>query len=186
MHGMAGRITIFLAGVLIGGALVAAALLLSDPNAAELAKAKRDVAKLESQIAAANAAPADLPAEFDEPTPVEVADEPPEHEFDAGIFSASAFYSQFQANEIAANDRFKGRLVVVYGPIADIGTDITGAPYVAIAADDSIGLVQCMFDSSDGLGDLSEGDEIRIKGRCSGLMMNVILRESMIVGESYQ
>lgn len=97
--------------------------------------------------------------------------------------TAESLYDEYDANEIAADQRYKGHVLEVSGTIHSIGK--AGSPYVQL---DRSGpwpnpAAICYFDSSNdaGLARLSKGDRIVIRGKCTGRSLaSVSLRECRI------
>ena len=92
--------------------------------------------------------------------------------------TASDLYREYRSNEVAADEKYKGKILTVTGTVESVGKDIADTPYVAIKAGDVIGSVQCMFSEqySSDLASLHKGDEVKIRGKCDGKFGNVILR----------
>jgi hypothetical protein len=89
----------------------------------------------------------------------------------------SVILEEYESNEIAADQRYKGRRVRVKGPISSIGKDILGAPYVTIGK--PLQTLQCVFPraSVDYLASLSKGEFISVECVVSGKLINVILKD---------
>jgi len=86
-------------------------------------------------------------------------------------------HSEYEANKIAADTKYEGKVVTVTGTVSSIGKDVTDNAYVVI---DGMGLngVQCLFPEGQEskLSQLSKGQEIVAKGKVSGQMGNVLVR----------
>lgn len=96
--------------------------------------------------------------------------------------TAKDLYSQYEENEIQADELYKNKLLEVSGTIENIGKDILDVPYVSLKTNNILGSVQCMLadtEKSKAAG-LSKGQSIVLEGKNSGKMMNVILRECVI------
>ena len=93
--------------------------------------------------------------------------------------SAIRLYEDYKANEVAADEKYKGKILQVTGVVGNIGKDIVGIMYISLKTNDLIGSVQCMFagEHKERISQISKGTKVTIKGKCSGLMMNVILRK---------
>ena len=91
----------------------------------------------------------------------------------------------YKNNEVAADEKYKGKTLKVNGFIGDIKKDITDTMYVILQSGGECELrnVQCFFADSEKekLTQLSKGQVITVEGRCDGLMMNVLLRDCAIV-----
>ena len=110
--------------------------------------------------------------------------QPPGPPADLPTFSAEYLVGSYTQNEVAADEAFKGKWLKVTGQVDRIGKDVLNTPYVTVkAGNDPIRQVQCMFDQSQQgrLASLRPGQEVVISGKCSGLMMNVLVRECDLV-----
>ncbi len=92
--------------------------------------------------------------------------------------SAQQLYAEYKANEVAADQRYKGKILEVYGEIDSIGKDITDTIYITLKGDKYFGSVQCLFskDHEHQVANLSKGQFVTVKGKCDGKMMNILLR----------
>ena len=97
--------------------------------------------------------------------------------------SADDLYSAYEANEIAADARFKGESVIINGKIQNIGKDVFGSPYVIIGGTGLMDGVQCLFPKSSAasLASLSKGALVTISGKVSSKMGNVIVRDGLVL-----
>lgn len=88
----------------------------------------------------------------------------------------------YERNELAADARFKGKRIVLWGRVSEVKRGIGGAPYI-IFHKHGIRSVQAFFEENDvaELSRLVPGIPIAIVGICRGLMLNVILTDSIIL-----
>lgn len=93
--------------------------------------------------------------------------------------TAPQLYAEYEANEVAADTRYKGKIVVVNGVVEDIGKDLLDDAYVLLASGNMMFGVQCFFDKSEehSFGNLSRGQQVSVKGRVDGKLGNVFLRD---------
>ena len=94
--------------------------------------------------------------------------------------SASKLYKEYNENEIAADEKYKGKIIEVTGVIRDIGNDIMDNAYITLVGNEYFGDIQCYFNEKSVLASLSKGKRITVMGSCSGLMMNVHLNDCII------
>jgi hypothetical protein len=94
--------------------------------------------------------------------------------------SALQLSEEYNANKVAADQKYEDKILEVSGTIDSIGKDILDTPYVTLKGREfSIFGVQCMFDKSqeDKLAKLVKDQSITITGKVSGeLIGNIILR----------
>ena len=96
--------------------------------------------------------------------------------------SAKKLYSEYDANGVAADLKYKDKILAVTGTVDDIDKDIMDDIYVTLEGDEFIGSIQCFFaDSHTGeAANLRKGQTITVKGRCDGQFMNVLLKGCVI------
>lgn len=93
--------------------------------------------------------------------------------------TARKLFADYEANEVSADEMYKGKVLRVSGTISKIGKDVLDTPYVELSASDVFG-VQCMFDDTGALGSLKRGKKLTLRCKGDGKLGNVILRGCMI------
>lgn len=99
--------------------------------------------------------------------------------------SAGSLIGEYRENEVAADERYKGRALAVTGIVDTIGKDIVDNMYVTLGGskDSEIGSVQCIFSDKHKheLSQLRKGQIVRVVGICKGKMIgNVLLRQCSV------
>lgn len=97
--------------------------------------------------------------------------------------SSTDLFQAFEANEAAANEEYLNTLIEVAGPVVEISSQEDGGYTVVLgAAEQSFG-VNCAFlpADSEGIDKLGTGDLIKVKGICSGMLMDVNLSRCILV-----
>ena len=110
-------------------------------------------------------------------------DQSPKVTFDSNpsiTISASKLYKEYNENEIAADEKYKGKIIEVTGVIRDIGNDIMDNAYITLVGDEYFGDIQCYFNEKSVVAKLSKGKRITVIGSCSGLMMNVQINNCIV------
>ena len=99
--------------------------------------------------------------------------------------SAYEIYQAYEANEVAADLKYKEKVIQVSGVVESIGTDFMDTIYVSLSVGDEyeISSVQCFFADSHkaDAASLSKGQRVTIKGLGDGYLMNVLLRGCTLV-----
>ena len=90
------------------------------------------------------------------------------------ILSADQLYQEYENNEVAADNKYKGKIVLISGTIQDIGKDFMSA-YIRIGSDLYLG-VRCSFSEEASVARLSKGQRVRVKGEVSGKGVNVLVK----------
>lgn len=89
--------------------------------------------------------------------------------------TAEQLYHSYNENEVAADRQYKENVLAVTGTVGEIGKDILNGPYVILQVGGG-GAVQCSFgkEEEEDLALLKPGQQVTIKGRCSGRTLGVI------------
>ena len=94
--------------------------------------------------------------------------------------TSKTLYKEYNNNEIAADDKYKGKIIQVRGQIREFGKDIMDEAYISLIGDDFFGDVQCFFPDKSYLLNLKKGQRVNVIGYCDGLFMNIILQNCII------
>ena len=91
--------------------------------------------------------------------------------------TAVDLYKEYDANSVAADQKYKDKVLEVSGKICNIGEDITGVPYIVLAGDEygMVG-VQCCFGDENVVAKLSKDQQVTVSGKCDGIIIDVFLR----------
>lgn len=87
--------------------------------------------------------------------------------------TASDLWSEYDANEVLADRKYKGHLLLVTGVVDSIDKDFMDQPHVSLKGNDVIGTVRCSFskDQEDVLMGLSKGQTVSVIGKCDGRLL---------------
>lgn len=102
--------------------------------------------------------------------------------------SAVSLINLYDQNEINADDMFLNKKIHVFGFVKDIGKDIAGNMYITLMGgtqgysrqdENSFRTVQCFFEAEHlaFLKNVRKKEPLEVIGSCSGLMMNVIIKD---------
>ena len=82
--------------------------------------------------------------------------------------SAQQLYENYQADEAAADKKYKGQVVVVYGTVIDVGKDGEGGSAVILEDGKSGGVVCTVGEPSETI-NISPGQKIELEGTVEGI-----------------
>jgi len=93
--------------------------------------------------------------------------------------SADQLYYDYNANEISADTKYKGKVVVVSGTVQNIGKDILGSAYIVIGGKGFLDGAQCTFTKAEesSVAHLGKGQRVSVKGEVSGKMGHVQIKK---------
>ncbi|MBN4054931.1 hypothetical protein JYT15_00320 [Acidimicrobium ferrooxidans] len=92
--------------------------------------------------------------------------------------SASDLFTAYKDNEVAADEMYKDKVLIVTGTVGSIGKDITDTMYVTLESGEMMFSIQCFFSAKhkSKLAKIKKGDSVRILGKCTGKFGNVIVK----------
>ena len=97
--------------------------------------------------------------------------------------TASKLMSDFENDEASANETYLDKVVEVSGVVGEVKSSETGAA-VVLETESMMGGVTCGFkEDAISLEELSQkvGTTIKVKGQCTGYLMDVILERCVLV-----
>ena len=89
--------------------------------------------------------------------------------------------SAFTADEQKANADYLGKVVVVSGPIESIVEDSTTVSVTLKSPEDIAGVICSFNKNSIDQSVLTNGQQIKVKGKCDGYLLDVVLTKCSLV-----
>jgi len=105
------------------------------------------------------------------------------NEAPAFFMEATKLASDYAENDVAADNKYKDKIVVVKGKIYEIGKDPLDQPFIVIGGREfGFGGVKCVFArGKDGsIAALSKGKVVSVKGKVSGKIVAVRIDDSSL------
>jgi len=98
---------------------------------------------------------------------------------------ASSFVSEFDKNQLAAEEKYEGKQIKVTAYIDNISEDITGTLFLILqpTADEYyVGTsIQCFFKDKSELTSLENGQKVTVQGRVDTQLMNVLVKDCKVL-----
>jgi hypothetical protein len=105
-----------------------------------------------------------------------VANEKPEFSI-----SAEQLVADFEKDEKAANEKYLGKVIELSGTVSEKSFDSNGILNITLAGEEIAGVTCQMFkENQPKASGVHEGAVCKIKGRCTGILMDVILVDCVI------
>ena len=100
------------------------------------------------------------------------------------VLTATTLYSDFEADEASATRKYVDKVIQVTGTITAVEVNADNTINITLGGDDFGGVI-CTFQgiADTTLPGLASGNEAVIKGVCSGMLMDVLLNNCVIVSE---
>lgn len=91
--------------------------------------------------------------------------------------SSEQLFSEYEQNEAEANAKYLDKLVQVTGAVQSVLKNDKGMPQVTLNSGDELSGVICELDdlSEHSRMEFKEGEIVSFKGKCSGMLMDVVL-----------
>jgi hypothetical protein len=97
--------------------------------------------------------------------------------------TAYTLMNDFNKDETAANKKYLDKVIAVQGKVSDVKLEpSTGQATVILDSGDPMAAITCSFydDEAGSLKEIKQGQEIVVKGKCTGKLMDVILNKCSI------
>lgn len=97
--------------------------------------------------------------------------------------SASELFTAFESDEAAANEQYLDKVVQVSGTVREASTDASGIISITLESGNELAGVICQLDnlSEHPRKEFKPGEQITIKGVCTGMLMDVVLVRCVLV-----
>ena len=91
--------------------------------------------------------------------------------------------TSFQQDEGAASQKYIDKILVVSGEVADVQISPTGQATLILDAGDPLSSIVCSFYAEETLivKKIKSGMQVRVKGKCTGILLDVILNKCSMV-----
>jgi hypothetical protein len=101
--------------------------------------------------------------------------------------TAGQLFAEYKANAVAADARYQGQVVQLTGIVDSIDRDMLDYPFVKLSSEDRGEMLRmrCTFPekSEDKLLKLTAGQIITVRGNYDGYLVNILLKDCVLVEE---
>jgi len=89
----------------------------------------------------------------------------------------------FEETEPQANERYLNKVVAITGKLSGIEANEKGDPVLVLETGTALGGVRCTMESgqTQQIATLQEGGEVQVKGICTGMLLDVILIQCVLI-----
>ena len=91
--------------------------------------------------------------------------------------SSTQLFADFEENETTANVKYLDKIVEVSGRVKEVSQDENGMTSLTLETESDMFGVICQLDNltKHARTDFKEGEEVKLKGICTGVLMDVVL-----------
>ena len=97
------------------------------------------------------------------------------------VITATTLQKEFEDNEVAASTRYINKILEVSGTIASTAPSDSAHLNVSLKTGSDISSVNCVLPAKGDLSKFKPGEEITLRGECSGFLMDVLLKNCAII-----
>jgi hypothetical protein len=97
------------------------------------------------------------------------------------IISATDVQKEFEVDEAAASKKYINKILEITGKIATVTKGGNNSISFSLATENEFSSVLCTFPAISDPSKFNPGDEIKLRGRCSGYLMDVQLNNCAII-----
>ena len=97
------------------------------------------------------------------------------------VVTATVLQKEFEDNEAAASARYINKILEVSGTIITITPTDSISTNISLKTGSDVSSVICNFHKMTNPSRVKTGDEISIRGECSGFLMDVLLKNCAVI-----
>lgn len=100
------------------------------------------------------------------------------------VISSSLLLKQFTDNETTASAKYINKIIQVSGKISSVEKTANNSVNVSLESGSDLSSVICTFPAVTDPGKFNKGDEITLRGECSGYLMDVLLNNCAVIKQN--
>ena len=97
------------------------------------------------------------------------------------LISASALQKAFELDEIAASKKYINKILEVSGKITSVKPADKNVVSISLLTESDISSVICTFPAISDPAKFTNGNEITLRGECSGFLMDVLMNNCAVI-----
>ena len=97
------------------------------------------------------------------------------------VITASVLQKEFEDNETTASPRYINKILEVTGTIASVKPAENNVLNISLVTGSDLSSVICTFNAIADPSIFKKGDEITLRGECSGFLMDVLLNNCAVI-----
>lgn len=94
--------------------------------------------------------------------------------------SADSIFQMYERDEIGTNKLYLNKVIAVTGKIQSVLSDTSGVSINLQTTSGMFGVICKMETATANVSHFSEGQEVQVKGLCSGYLMDVVLVQCLV------
>jgi len=98
------------------------------------------------------------------------------------VLTATAIQKEFEDNEISASGRYINKIIEISGAVTSVTSDSSHLN-ITLKTGNDMSSVICTFPASAEASNVKNGDEVTLRGECSGFLMDVLMKNCSIIAK---
>lgn len=92
--------------------------------------------------------------------------------------TAGQLYSAYEDNEVAADNKYKDKTILLTGVVESIKKDFMDEVYIVVRVDGFLNSIHCNMKDDSQAGQVSKGYQYKFLGRCNGMILTSVMMEN--------
>lgn len=97
--------------------------------------------------------------------------------------SSELLFAEFEGDEATANAKYLDKVIDVSGTVQSVKKDTSGETNITLATANGMFGVTCRMDKREEVKSVAAGEKVRLKGICTGMLMDVVLVRCVFVND---
>ena len=99
------------------------------------------------------------------------------------VMTSTELHKTFENDEVSASTRYLKKIIEVSGIVESVEQGENNSLNISLKTDSELSSVICTVQSVTGPSEFNPGDQITLRGECSGFLMDVLLNNCTIIQE---
>jgi hypothetical protein len=97
------------------------------------------------------------------------------------VVTATDIQKAFEENEKASSEKYINKIIEVSGEIASVRPGEKNALNISLRTGNDLSNINCTFPTPGDTTNLKKGNQITLRGKCSGFLMDVLLNNCAVI-----
>lgn len=100
------------------------------------------------------------------------------------IMTASELQKAFETDESTAGAKYINRIIEVSGEVISVNPGENQTEIITLKTENPLSGVSCTLQADSGTSELATGDQVLLRGQCSGYLMDVIMNNCTVISNA--
>ncbi len=100
------------------------------------------------------------------------------------IMTATELQKAFETDETAAGQKYINKIIEVSGEVESVKEGETQTLVITLKTENSLSAVSCTMQAESVTQEFTAGDQVSLRGQCSGFLMDVLMNNCTVIQET--